>query len=419
MAEVYAAITGAAGLVSLGIEVMKGLVNYYASWKDQNGQVSQLLKTLNSVLNIFHHLKKALKDRSEEEAQQIKESMLDCEEIIQELRFKLGRFEQSPASDGKQRIEIALRRAAYPLQINTLERLETNIADIRDNLRLAIATLNIGDQKAIHDDIRDVSSIIRQMSASHIASDILHWLKAPDATLDHNIISNKHQAGTGQWFIKGDTFQNWLTESHLLWVNGFAGSGKSVICSTAIQRTLRLKWQDPRIGVAFFYIRFSDHAKQTLSAILRAVLFQLSAQLPEAEHDLQQLHSSYLTGTPPTEALKACLQRIIQRFNKVFIFIDALDEIPRFEGRSEVLMTIETMQKWDKLHLFVTSRDLIDIREALNSPATDELRMEITEIDKDIACYVSRHLETSKELNIFKSLHRQIKQALTDRAQGV
>lgn len=82
-------------------------------------------------------------------------------------------------------------------------------------------------------------------------------------------------------------------------------------------------------------------------------------------------------------------------------------------------MTIETMQKWDKLHLFVTSRDLIDIREALNSPATDELRMEIAEIDKDIACYVSRHLETSKELKIFKSLHRQIKQALTDRAQGV
>lgn len=112
MAEVYAAITGAAGLV-----------NYYTSWKDQNAQVSQLLKTLNSVLNIFHHLKKALKDRSEEEAQQTKESMLDCEEIMQKLRFKLGRFEQSPASDGKQRIEIALRRAAYPLQINTLERL--------------------------------------------------------------------------------------------------------------------------------------------------------------------------------------------------------------------------------------------------------------------------------------------------------
>ena len=36
-------------------------------------------------------------------------------------------------------------------------------------------------------------------------------------------------------------------------------------------------------------------------------------------------------------------------------------------------MTTKTMQKWDKLHLFVTSRDLIDIREALNSPATHEL----------------------------------------------
>lgn len=100
------------------------------------------------------------------------------------------------------------------------------------------------------------------------------------------IMSNKHQAGTGQWFIKGDAFQKWLTDSHLLWVNGFAGSGKSVICSTVIQHTLSLKWQDPRIGVAFFYIRFSDHERQDLSAILRAVLLQLSAQLPEAEQDL-------------------------------------------------------------------------------------------------------------------------------------
>ena len=47
-----------------------------------------------------------------------------------------------------------------------------------------------------------------------------------------------------------------------MWLNGFAGSGKSVLCSTAIQFALRYRKSDPKVGIAFFYFTFNDESKQ-------------------------------------------------------------------------------------------------------------------------------------------------------------
>ncbi|KAJ5523568.1 hypothetical protein N7513_013112 [Penicillium frequentans] len=418
MVEGLVIASGAAKVVSLGIQVTTGLVKYYNSWKSQNAKVSQLLKNLDFLQKTFQHLQKALRGRLKE-TKQIEESILDCNEFIKELRDELSRFDKSLAKNWKQKVETSGRRAAYPFKQGTLQNLEDSIAEIRDSLSLAISILNLGEQKIIQDDIRDVSVLVRQMSASHISSIIRRWLDAPDATLDHNIISRKHQPGTGEWFINGHIFQNWLKEPNLLWISGFAGSGKSVLCSTAIQHALRLKSRDPEIGVAFFYLKFTDDSKQDVSAVLRAFFLQLSVQLPGAEQDLQRLYSSYGTGTPPKEVLQAYMQRIVQRFNKVFIFLDALDESLRFEGRSDVLSTIKTMQNWSKLHLLVTSQDLVDIRDALISPATHEVQMNNSGVDEDIARFVSSRLEASKELKRFQGDHYRIQQALTSRAQGV
>ncbi len=56
-----------------------------------------------------------------------------------------------------------------------------------------------------------------------------------------------------------------------MWLNGFAGSGKSVLCSTAIQFALRHRRSDPNVGIAFFYFTFNDESKQDVSAMLRAL----------------------------------------------------------------------------------------------------------------------------------------------------
>ena len=87
-----------------------------------------------------------------------------------------------------------------------------------------------------------------------------------------------------------------------LWLNGFAGSGKSVLSSPAIQYALLHLSSDLSIGIAFFYSAFYC-SKQDESVMLRALLVQLWVQLQDGYSDLTRLNDSYKTGILPSSVL--------------------------------------------------------------------------------------------------------------------
>ncbi len=118
------------------------------------------------------------------------------------------------------------------------------------------------------------------------------------------------------------------------------------------------------MGIAFFYFTFNDEFKQDEPAMLRALLLQLSGQLSGSQTDLARLRDSYSTGIPPAAVLTAHLRHLIQKFDQVYILLDALDESPRYGQRDQV----------------VTSRDEPDIRESLNPARNEEVIMKNAEI---------------------------------------
>jgi hypothetical protein len=81
--------------------------------------------------------------------------------------------------------------------------------------------------------------------------DIRSWLSPPDPSKNYNIACEAHHSGTAEWFIHGDTFEEWKMTGTVLWVHGkrawlahllfvfhvdanrpldvVAGSGKSVL----------------------------------------------------------------------------------------------------------------------------------------------------------------------------------------------
>ncbi|KAI3573696.1 hypothetical protein IWW34DRAFT_553241, partial [Fusarium oxysporum f. sp. albedinis] len=137
------------------------------------------------------------------------------------------------------------------------------------------------------------------------------WLKAPDATINFNEAVKKKHPGTGLWLVKGPAFTSWLEKpGSFLWLVGLAGCGKSVLCSTAIQYAFRHRRANARIGIAFFYFTFNDESKQDASAMLRALVLQLSIQLDNRHAFLSRLHDSYCNATPPDSALMNCLHQL-------------------------------------------------------------------------------------------------------------
>ena len=427
MTEPLSVAGSVAGLISLGIQVTQSLVNFYNAYKNRDSNIVHMIERLDSLLDIFQCLRKTLSDRhfhvdERSLVESIETSIESCEEWIQELRDECQKITKPSSQGVKAAVRVAGRRVTYPFRQSTLQKLDEDIGEIRANLSSALNVLQLKDTQRIQDDVTQMKVLLDLVRIGQISSDLRDWLKAPDATIDHNAACAKKHPGTGTWLVKSPQFSRWLTEENsIMWLNGFAGSGKSVLCSTAIQFALRHRRSDPKVGIAFFYFTFNDESKQDVSAMLRALLLQLSSQLRDGHADLIRLHESYKAGTPPLPMLIERLQRLIPRFHQVYIMLDALDESPRNGSRVYVLDALEAMRGWgvQGLHLFVTSRDEPDIRDSLDISATQQVTMQNAGIDKDIADFISGRFDADRRLRKLLPYRDKIQETLTKRAKGV
>lgn len=416
-----------AGLTSLGVQVTQSLVDFYKAYKSQDSEISGITGRLESLKETFQHLEKALSGRVLQSNERslistIETSITGCKDYISELEDECQKFNKNSSIGIKTAVRVVGRRVTYPFRQSTLQKLDEDISEIRANLSFALDVLHFNNDQKFRDDGDVLKSLLDSVRTNQISSELRDWLRAPDAFIEHNATCAKKTPDTGRWFVKSSDFSKWLLEENsILWLKGFAGSGNSVLFSTTIQSVLRHRGYDRSIGVAFFYFTFNDESKQDESSLIRALLLQLSSQLQDGYADLRQLYESHKAGMPPSTILCEYLRRLIQRFQHVYLLLDALDESPRNGRRQHVLDTLETMRGWGirHLHLFVTSRDEPDIRESLDLSATQQVVMQDAEIDKDIANFISARLKEDRMLRRLLPYHDKILKTLNQGAQGV
>ncbi|KAL2706137.1 hypothetical protein AAEP93_001387 [Penicillium crustosum] len=408
MADPLSIASGVAGLLSFGIQVTQTLVDFYSAYKNQTPDLAKITLNLQNLLSILQSLDSARQSgqpQTDALLQEIDKAAVGCREISEELSDECQKFQKDTALSLKDRIQVAGRRATYPFRKSTLQKLEEDIGEIRENLSLALNILQVRNQAGLEDGISELKILFERTNTMHISATIRDWLMAPDATLNHNVACEKRHSTTGLWLVNGQQFQSWLVEhSSFLWINGFAGCGKSVLCSTAIERTFREQQHQPNA-----------------SGMLRALLLQLSAQLEGGEKDLQELHELYNSGTPPVDVLLNSLRQTICKFSNTYILLDALDESPRYDKREGVLGAVKKIRQWDlsTLHLLVISRNELDIRDALETPSYQDIPMRNPETDTDIQNFISYQLSMDPKLQRWKSRHDEIQEKLMDKAQGV
>jgi hypothetical protein len=427
MGDPFTVAVSVAGLLSLGIQVTQSLVDFYASYKDRDSNLTGTTEELESLLDILQHLSQALVSRKFEAnerglIERIENTIKDCEEATKELEDECKKFEKASPHGRIDALKVAARKFTYPFRRSTLQKIDENVGELRTHISLALTVLQLKDSVRAQDDIDDVKALVTLIKARQIAGHIQDWLKAPDASINHNEACAKKHPGTGMWLIKSDTFITWLKrENSFLWLQGFAGCGKSVMCSTVIQSVFRHRRSDPHNGIAFFYFTFNDQSKQDESAMLRTWLLQLSSQLPDGYKDLTHLYESYRAATPPSPVLLDYLRRLIEGFEHVYLLVDALDESPRNKLRERVLDTLEVVRSWglEGVHLFVTSRDELDIRESIDSSSKEEVAMRNDGIDDDIANYISSQLTNNRRLRNWLPHRAKIQDTLTKGARGV
>ncbi|KAJ7691821.1 ankyrin repeat-containing domain protein [Mycena rosella] len=245
--------------------------------------------------------------------------------------------------------------------------------------------------EALYSSRGGIRSEVVKLHNLQVGRDIKTWLSAPDPSTSHNSVLKTRHEGTGSWFLESDAFANWKTTSNsVFWIYGSPGSGKSVLCSSIIDRLVATH------SLAYFYCDFRDTRKQTAHGLFSSLVSQLAVVSSDCLAVLQRFHSSHSTSGAPNEAmLFDCLSEMLAVSGDVFVVIDALDECPGGAQRAEMLKYLERLAKIDRsqLHLLITSRPEADIRSYMVRMKTHQLDLQdIKEQVGDLRLYVSYEL---------------------------
>jgi hypothetical protein len=130
-------------------------------------------------------------------------------------------------------------------------------------------------------------------------------------------------------------------------------------------------------SMAYFYFDFRDIDKQHWRHLITSLLTQLSSYSGPRCDVLSRLYSNHDDGAqqPSDDTLTRCLKEMLTLPDQppIYLIIDALDECPNTSGipshRDRVLRLVKELidLHLPHLHICITSRPEVDIREVLEA----------------------------------------------------
>ena len=148
--------------------------------------------------------------------------------------------------------------------------------------------------------------------------------------IDYVFFRDQWAQGTNEWFLEDKSYLDWLhvrnSAPFLLWLNGGAATGKSVLSSFIINSLV-----EQGFSCQYFFIRFGDQKKRTLSLLLRSIAYQIARSLPGFLQRLLQLVDEAIefeTADPRTiwERVFKSILFNIEESQPLYWIIDGLDE---------------------------------------------------------------------------------------------
>ena len=185
--------------------------------------------------------------------------------------------------------------------------------------------------------------------------------------------------------------------------------------------------------MAYFYFDFRDLDKRSRRNLLPSLLIQLSARSDPFCDILSRLYKEHDDGArqPSDSALMGCLEEMITLPDQgpIYVILDALDECPYTSGvppfREQVLELVKGLvdRRLPSLHICVTSRPEVDIRDTLESIASHLISIhDESGQQKDITEYVESivHSNPVRAIKRWRGADKKLViETLSERADGM
>ena len=183
--------------------------------------------------------------------------------------------------------------------------------------------------------------------------------------------------------------------------------------------------------MAYFYFDFRDVDKRSRRNLLPSLLLQLAARSDLFCDVLSDLYKAHDDGAclPTDGALMDCLKGMLTLPDQapVYLILDALDECPNTFGvpsfREQVLDLVKDLVdlRLPSLHICVTSRPEVDIKDALRSIASHSVSLHHESgQQKDIAKYVESVVHSAREMRRWRDADKDmVIKTISERADGM
>jgi hypothetical protein len=214
--------------------------------------------------------------------------------------------------------------------------------------------------------------------------------------VDYIFFRDQWTRGTNEWILKETSYVNWLnargSTPHLLWVNGGAAAGKSVLSSFVINNLV-----EQGLCCQYFFIRFSDRKKRSLSLLLRSLAYQIGQQVPGFLEKLTELADEavdFETADPKTiwERIFKSLLFKMKDEQPLYWVIDGFDEADDVRASIRLLSDIAISSL--PIRILLVSRETSEIAAGLNK-IPKEVHQGIITFGgqlEDLRCHISQEL---------------------------
>ena len=245
--------------------------------------------------------------------------------------------------------------------------------------------------------------------------EFLRQLSKLDFTAKQKESYSKRHAKTGQWLLESPDFQTWQQStvggSSVLWCPGNPGAGKTIITSIAVNHIIE-SINGRRDAVVYIYCDYANKETRSIGNLLGSMVRQLIMQTSHAEivSELRAFLGQIAKNRNMTEdELSSWTENLSRNFDVVYIFIDALDEIPEM-SRDSLLTRLQQLSSGN-IRIFLTGRPHIEVEAIIPQAVTAE----IAAIDWDITNYLKSKIEESKRLVRIAAKDPELKQQILDK----
>ncbi|KAE8442846.1 hypothetical protein EG329_002588, partial [Mollisiaceae sp. DMI_Dod_QoI] len=306
----------AASLIAI-IQLSSNVVNYIIGAAGASKERRRLREEIIACELVLLQLQDQSDDANEERQPRksmppagVNTPLYRLERVLCEIKMKL---------EPKYRLDKALAALKWPFTAKEVEQLISTIQCEKSLLQLELTN-----------DCRKLLRDLRKSDVSREGRAILDWLSPTNyASRQHHFISQR-QEGTGLWLLNSTEFKTWVkANNQTLFCPGIPGAGKTILSSIVVDELCSSFGNDNGVGIAYLYCDFRQKDKQGVEELLASLIRQLSQcqpSLPEGSRTLVHRHKEKQTRPSRDDLLRA-LEPIAAMYSRVFIIVDAVDEL--------------------------------------------------------------------------------------------